>query len=307
MDNKERISLICDNLDAFHTMCLSATLLCTYNDTVADKHTEQIIDFLGKAFALPIETIKTFEDVILDQMMNIGLITDYQALASFELLTDDDKDNIELYEIKGRIIEEVAIIEAQSYHYADVRLTTPARANMKYEYFHHPYNPKLRFWQLERLALSGNVAVVRLLGIMRAVGIGCNSDFNKAKNAFLKCILWGDKVATKLLDYLFKMNGILSDEYKQLDRAIFHGEIPKENTKAWQLYNLSRYIKAFIIAPKKDPLINDELANVLLNEELPYNIKTELIMVFNEKTWENANGYKGEKLQKIGFEVSEDE
>lgn len=285
MRNKQLLSEIYNEFDAFHTMCISTTLMSTYNNEEFDIDAKKIITFIGEAFNLQRNTVKLFTDCILGDMMNIGLITDYQAIASVELLSEKDKENIELYEIKGRVIEEIASCEAQNYTVLDVRFANQIRANMKYEYFHHPYNSKLRFWQLCRLMKNGNVLITRQVAILYILGIGCETDFEKAEENLLECLLWGDEISKILIRELYKKTG----------------KTPKD------VSGLAKLLNAHIIAPKKDTLINKELAKTLISDELSYKDKVELILNFNEKSWKNATLLIKNKENHIGFRVRKNE
>ncbi len=305
MTTNELLPVIYDNFDAFHRMCLSTSLMSTYNNKAFDSDAYRIITFIGEAFKLPQETICAFGRCILGDMMNIGLITDYQAVASTDLLSDVDKDNIELYEIKGRILEEIAIAEAQIYNPAEMNIANKIKSNMKYEYFHHPYNAKLRFWQLDRLAINGNVDVVRQIAILYTLGIGCEPDNQKAEENFLKCILWGDETSAILINELYLRRGATNSEYhKLLSDELMKGIC---DIKIQEYGQLMRFLKAYIIAPRKDPFINHELADVLISDKLSYQNKVELILNFNEKTWRNVFVSTRSTDNRIGFRVRKDE
>ncbi len=295
--------VIYDNFDVFHTMCLSATLLCTYDCRDGDSDAHDVITFIGNAYKLPREAVEDFEACILGPMMNIGLITDYHALASVEFLSDEDKENIELYEIKGKVLEEISIAESLNYTITDMRLANQIKSTMKYEFFHHPYNSKFRFWQLRRLSENGNISVIRELGILYTLGIGCDTDYKKAEKCFLKCILWGDKVSSILLTALYDLSGNTD--------AVFYGingieNDISDNNAISEYKELIKFLKAFIIAPKKDYLINNELADILISNELPHSRKVELVVNFNEKTWHNAVCHNSQN-NTIGFKVKKNE
>ncbi len=303
MEIKELLPIIYDNFETFHTMCLSTSLMSTYNCKEFDSDAHKIIAFIGEAFELEQETINQFEKCILGDMMNIGLITDYQAISSTELLSDNDKENIELYEIKGRILEEIAVDEAQNYNISDMRIANQIKVNMKYEYFHHPYNAKLRLWHLNRLVKNGNIDITRQIAVLYALGIGCNIDFKRAEENLLKCILWGDKISSVLIDKLYQKTGKTNSGYK----SIFSDDQPEDisDTKVSEYWQLRKLLNAYIIAPKKNSLINNELANILISNELSYQNKVEKILNFNEKTWRNAYLMMNNKENRIGFRVRE--
>ena len=65
-----------------------------------------------------------------------------------------------------------------------MRIASQIRSSMKYEYFHHPYNAKFRFWYLTQLMKSGNTSIRRQIAILHTLGIGCEIDFQKAEKTF---------------------------------------------------------------------------------------------------------------------------
>lgn len=299
MQTHELLPLIYDNFDIFHTMCLSTSLLATYNSNEFDADAHKIINFIGRAFKLNQHLIDEFEICILGDMMNIGLVTDYQAISSTEFLTDKDKENIELYEIKGRILEEVAVSEIQSHNISDIRIVNQIRESMKYAYFHHPYSAKLRFWQLARYAKNGNTDLVRQMAVLYALGIGCEMDFKKAEKYFLKCFLWGDKISAVLLTELYAKAGQKDSEFYKI---YFEPDPLFENdNKACVFHKLMKLLNTYVIYPAKDYLINNELAEVLISEDISYNDKVDLLINFNERTWRNIHLLTTGKKNNIGF------
>lgn len=305
MNNQELIPIVYDHFEVFHMMCLSTSFMSTYNCKEFDNDAHQIIHFIGQAFHLAADIITAFEHCILGDMMNIGLITDYQAISSTELLSHQDKENIDLYEIKGRILEEIAVCEAQNYHLADMRIANQIHAGMKYEYFHHPYNAQFRFWYLNRLMKSGNVDVQRQVGLLYALGIGCKKDAQKAEECFLKCILWGDTLSSVLVTWLYK---ITKKKVSPLDQLHFCTDPSKlKGTKVQEYWNLMKLLQFHIIAPKKDPLILNELADLLISNILSYPEKVDLISNFNEKTWHNIPILGNKAGNSIGFRVNKHE
>lgn len=279
MERKELHAMIYDNMDAFHAMCLSTTMLASYNSRQFEEDAHKLIDFIGQAYRLPEEMVSEFTGCILGDMMNIGLVTDYTAVSSREFMTDRDRENIVLYELKGRILEEVAQAHAPFPTAADMNQINLIRNQMKYDFFHHPYHPQLRLWQLERLMVGGNVDVVRQVALMKALGIGCQKDSEKSRMLLSECVLWGDEAAVVLLERLT-------------------GE-----AVASELTELGKLVGTYIIAPKKDPFINLRLAEMLLSDKLPYHGKAELIINYHEKIWKSA--LTGGKEKTIGFRVKE--
>ena len=307
MKTVELLPIIYDNFDVFHTMCLSSSLMSTYNCKEFDEDAQKILTFIGKAFKLPQKTTKDFIKCILGDMMNISLISDYHAVSSTEFLSDTDKENVELYEIKGRILEEIANCEAQNYNISDIRISNQIRATMKYDHFHHPYNSKLRFWQLSRLSKNGNIAITRQIAILYTLGVGCEENFKKAEEYFLKCILWGDKISAIMISELYRLYQKAQDANAEFYKMYFTDEPDFKNNSVIEYWNIAKLLSTYIISPKKDFLINHELAHLLISDKLSYDKKVDLILNFNEKSWKNIYFLTKKNKNFIGFRVNENE
>lgn len=55
MKIKDIMPIIYDNFEVFHIMCLSATLISTYNCIQSDADSHKVITFIGEAFKIPQE------------------------------------------------------------------------------------------------------------------------------------------------------------------------------------------------------------------------------------------------------------
>lgn len=313
MKNNKLISQIYENMDCFYLMTLCAAFTSTYNSREGDRDANAIIKYIGAAYGLSSKTTADFSGCILGQMMNIGLITDYHALCSSELMSEDDQNNMELYEIKGRALEEIAATEGGVFGKTDPRSAIQARNAMKYDYFHHPYSGELRLWQLERNALSGNVNTVRQLGLFYALGIGCEKQPKKAERCFLKCILWGDSQSALLLAELYetaedteRKGNSFRELYSLISNNGGFAESCRDDT-AVKYHKLIKMIRCLIIFPRRDPYINHGLADELLNDKITYTQKKELIAGFEEKSIKNVFLKEYGSGETIGFRVNKNE
>ena len=298
------IDRVYENLRLFYLMGLSAALTSSCNSTEADEDCRKIFEFIGDAFNAPRELTEDFGEAITGVMMNVGLVSDYQALASDEFLTDEDKMNIELYEIKGRILEDAAVAEAFNYQLSDIRTVNQIKAAMKYEYFHHPYSSRFRCFQLERLSACGNVCITRQAALFHLLGIGCTPDPDRAYNELMRCVLWSDRESAVLLSALCRKTGRYDPGYSQL----FSDEKPAHTeAEISELEDIAGLIKTFITDVRRDPMINTGLARLLMSDSLGFNEKAELIMSFNEKSHRNALAMLSSEKKYTGFRVIKNE
>ena len=173
-------------------------------------------------------------------------------------------------------------------------MSNQARAAMKYDYFHHAYNGKIRFRRLKENAESGNVNAVRELGLFYALGIGCERDYGKAEKCFLKCILWGDGASARLLAHLYGKTGEDAkrerDFYLLADVTAGEGEFAEDDVKseAQKIYSLAGMIRCMIQITGGSPYVNHWLADELLSDKITYKQKRELIAAFGEKNVKNV-------------------
>ncbi len=304
MSNRNLLNDAYDNMRVFYLMGLTAALVSSHNSTASDADSASLIEFIGEAFDMPRELTCSFTDAILGVMMNVGLVSDYQALASDEFLSDEDKMNIELYEIKGRILEDTAAAEAFNYQLADIRTVNQIKAAMKYEYFHHPYSSRFRCFQLERLSACGNVIITRQAALFHALGIGCDKDTDRAFRELMYCVLWGDRDSAVLLSALCRRTGRNDPGYSQL----FSDNKPvSTDAVISELEDIAGLIKAFITDVRRDPTINTGLAGLLMSDSFSFNEKAELIMSFNEKSHRNALAMLSSDKNYTGFRVIKNE
>lgn len=307
---KEIIEKINNNFEAFYSMVISSTMISTYNCPQANDDAEKTIRFIGDAFKLDRIYIDDFIDCILNSMMNIGLISDYHAIASTELLDNEDRDNLELYEIKGQALEEISISERMCFSSYDSRIVSDIKEKMKYGYFHHIYNSKMRFWSIQKRSENGELLSTRQLAILYSLGIGCEKNIERAEKLFLRCVFWGDKISAMLLNYLHQINnsakyedGLFEKVYKliQEDSALISD--PKELSfrKENELYNLIRLVKNTVIISRSRYCVNIELVDYLADKRIPYHEKVAFVLNFSEKEWrknlfceeKNIIGFRG--------------
>ena len=286
-------ALALEHVKALHAMCLVATTQTTYNSPEGDADARCLMAFVGEAMGLSADTVALLSELILGPMMQIGLVTDYQAISSTEFLDEEDMELLELFEIKGQVLEE-AYLGENALLAADAASLRQIRQLMKREYFHHPYEARLRFWQIETLSRRGSLAATRQLGLLFFLGIGCESDPAKAERALLTCVLWGAESAELLLRELYRKEG------KPVEESVLSVLYPAEKGKA----SLPSLFAAFYLLPRRDGLVNHPMASLLLSEDYTYEQKIGLIAQWSEKGWGHTLlSEENAKQKNIGFQV----
>lgn len=304
-DVKKRVQ---ENYEAFHLMTLSVAFLNSAAFGDFDGDAGKVIAFIGKSYGLDDVTISTFSNLILGDMMKIGLISDYHALSSFDNLSDSDRSKLVFYEIKGRALEEVNYSDRRDYFYANPRLNQNMKAGMKYESFHHIYAPFLRFENLKQQAFYGDLNSTRQLAILYALGIGTKKDTGKAKMHLKRCVMWGDIASAVLLKEIcsegkdeegsreFGELYRLEKEYLK-DGVIRLPEREQATAAVRELYLCIALIKQYIVIQGRKEEIDIAFLDALLQPGLPLKVKLNYISQYKEFVWKNSVCGKEEKNQ----------
>lgn len=300
------------NYEMFYNMVLSVALMGTYNSKQFDSDAESVIDFIALAYNKGTADAKLCSKIILGDMMKIGLVADYHALASSELLKSEDEENRLLYEIKGRVIEKVNCISSKTQYSPDNRLTLSVKQGMKYDTFHHEYEPYIRYQQIKEWAYLGDVTSLRQIGIQNFIGLGCEKDIDKAITYFTRCMFWGDCVAAQMLSYVHRTKGDFekSKTYSLVSQLMLSGLDCKLHSLANgkkdtdgnvdEIFLCIESIKREIINKFKICDVDITLTDILSDEQIGLKDKLSYIYNYRDSKWKQM--MLGEKEAKaIGF------
>lgn len=300
-----------ENYEAFYLMTLSAAFLNSAAFGEFDRDAGKVLSFIGKAYELDDAAVSAFSDLILGDMMKIGLVSDYHALSAIDDLSASDRDNLIFYEIKGRALEEVNCSNRRGYFHANSRLNQEMKAGMKYESFHHAYDSVVRFVSLKQQACFGDLNSTRQLAILYALGIGTAKDTEKAKMYFKRCVMWGDVTSTILLKEVCsgEKDDKGSKEYGELyrlekkyleDGVIDLPEEEKTTDAIKDRYLCIALIKQYIVVQEKMPEINIAFLNALSQPELSLKARLNYISRYKDLAWKNSVCRKEER-KRIGL------
>ena len=305
--NTTRSDLL-NNCEAFNLMTKSVAMLGSKSSDAFLKDAAVLIDFIGKAYEWPQERIDTATKTILGEMMRVGLVSDYLALGSAEMLDEETKKNMIFYEIKGRAIEEVNRSEM-------LAATTGQRAeyetknSMGYSSFHHIYEPHIRFSQIKKAADSGEMTAMLEEALMLICGIGCESDMVSAQWLLQNLLIWGDKTAALILSFLWgrEENEEMQSYYKNIyekignNRPVFDGDTEKgERKESDNACIIISAIQSLIIKGSGKRDVDMLFADLINCENLSFEEKLELIKKYKDGSW--LNKLKEKEIKKpIGF------
>lgn len=299
------------NYEAFYLMTLSAALLNSAALGEFDKDAKKVISFIGKAYGLEAEAIQVFSNLILGEMMKVGLVSDYHALSAIEDLNDDERKQLIFYEIKGRALEEANRSNRRGYFHSNSRLNQDLKSGMKYESFHHVYDAFVRFESLKQQAGFGDLNSTRQLAILYALGIGVERNVEKAKLHFERCLMWGDMSSAALLKevYLEEGNVRRAREFQELYRLgkkyledgiinLPEREDVAENIR--DLYLCIALIWQYLVVQGKQTEIDIAFLNALSQPELSLKMKLHYISRYKDLTWKNSVCGRAER-KRIGL------
>lgn len=288
-----------EQYEAFYLMTLSAAFLNSAAFGEFHDDAGKVLSFIGSAYGLDAGVVSDFSGLILGDMMKIGLVSDYHALSAIDDLSDRDRDNLVYYEIKGRALEEVNRSNRRGYFQANSRLNQDVKVGMKYESFHHAYDPVIRFEALRQQAVFGDLHSTRQLAILYALAIGTGQDYGKAKMYLERCVMWGDVCSTALLQEVCSRGEDEEGarefrELYRLEKAYLEDgviELPKGEAVAdtvRERYLCIALIKHYLVVQGKMGEIDIAFLNALSQPGLSLKARIRFISQYKDSSWKNS-------------------
>lgn len=274
---------------AISDMLLSITMLSNKFDDQLDEDAYKIVKFIGKTFKFEESEINECIKLIKDDLTILSTITDviayngnkgnkeYQDIADFLYLKSEAL--LKIYKIYNQLVD-----------------TNFNQIYFDYRYLRQ-YFPTIRFQELEKFSLKGDVDVNRTIAIMLALGIGCKKDINKAIIHFKQCAYWGDLNSLYYLTYLHSLkndeeNAKLFSDLSKLSNFMLEGRtiIPKEVAEKYDNKTLDEYkiissIFLDIVLFFHAPDINHSFLEVIFDDNFSYYEKMKLINSYRFENW----------------------
>lgn len=298
-----------NHYEAFYLMTRSAAVLGTQNSEQFDRDAQMVIDFLGQVYGLRQELIGTAIELILGTMASVGLVSDYRALASSEMLDEQVKDNLIFYEVKGKALEEASRAELRSGIQINDKAAQEIRSSMCFHTFHHVYRPNVRYEHLKGRADTGEVISTLQTAIMQILGIGCEKNLSCAQKLLKRALLWGEKPAAKILGFLWAEEGdretaaFYEAVYAYLTEAADLSTLLKksaEGSKAAEYCVLIAAVQLIAIKIGGSHEIDVMFADQMNREEVSFPNKLAWISRYRDGAW--MKGYlSAQATKKIGF------
>lgn len=294
-----------DNYDAFSLMIFSTTMMSNTRSKNFNSDAKRIISFIGKAYGFSDAFIGLCHDLILGELSEMALYGDRSAFYSNGKIEGTDDDLDKLFYIKSEIISKLQREENNN----------PSLYNDLLDLNHyHVYQPNILYSKIKTASVSGDIIVVRQMGILNAMGIGCEVDYKKAIVRLRQCAFWGDIPSMYLLSYVYKLSGDeeKSKKYNELaslsDKYLLYGYtvLPAEETKEYsqeakEYFAFVSTILQDIVINLNKPRIDFAFLEVVFSNDLDYYKKMYYINKYNSSEWREITQPSINPNKKFGF------
>ena len=295
---------IFENYEVFYNMIMSTTLLSNSQNDNYVRDAGRIINFFAEAYGLESELSNKMYYVILSDLINFGLNSDKEVEKQNRSFDRNYDVNDKLNEVKCNVLDEIEVLCK--------RFSTDQKVNYFDYSFYHIYDARVRYYELNASAKLGVISVVRLLGIMNALGIGCDKDYDKATIRFTQCAYWGDIPSMYLLKYIYSKNGkkkeaktiedliTLSKKYLNMGITVLPEKL-SECKEAQELYvYISSILQDVVINLNKVDIVFSFVEAMLL-ENLSYEDKLDLINNYRNERWKALTNAVNITNNRVGF------
>ena len=294
------------NYSAFYNMVLSTTIMTNALSKEFKDDAKKIICFIGKSFKLSDDFISESTSFILDKLVALGLTTDQQAIYSSREYGEEYSEEDALFDIKGDVLSKLQSL--QKIESADVNASW-------FDYSHYKtYNAAVRFTKINIAGATGNIIATRQIGILRALGIGCEVDLNEALKRFTQCAFWGDIPSMLYLAYSYSLNNDkensslyyelaeLSSKYLLAGYTVLPEKIKSEYSEKARLYYVYiSTIKQDVVFAYNRFNIDFSFIEAVTSDSLDYFQKMNYINNYEKKEWKNVTNSSEKPSKKIGF------
>ena len=297
-------SEIFKNYDAFYNMLISVTIMSNAQTDELERDGKKIIDFIGKAYRLEKKFIDLCTDVILEQLTPLALISEQQAIYKMRKVGEPFSPSAVLLDIKGEVLNTIQNIGRDH--------DTVNRSWFDYTHY-KTYEPHVRYSKLSTTSSIGDITATRQVGILKALGIGCDKDLSEAKKRLYQCVMWGDIPSMYLLSHCYKLSrdkeneelfyqvALLCEKYLNAGVTV----LPEEATKRYSdsactyFVYISTILQDVIIAYNKKR-IDFSFIEAISTPSLDYFDKMNFINNYDRKEWKNITNSSA-KPSKYGF------
>ena len=195
---------IFDNYEPFYNMVLSTTLMSNSVSLEFNDDGKKIIEFIGNAYRLDKDFIDSCCEIILDDLTRLGRTIDQKAVYADRLYGDEFSSEDSVFDIKGDVLSAIEKLGDMQKNSTSVNIINAGW----FDYTHYKtYQANVRYKKIEISASTGNVTLTRQAGLLKALGIGCKLDYDRAILRLNQCAMWGDIPSMYYLSYAYLLKG----------------------------------------------------------------------------------------------------
>ncbi len=294
------------NYETFYNMVLSTTIMSNTITPGMERDGKKIIEFIGNAYKQEQAFIERSTKIILEELSSLGLTIDQQAVYGSRVLGDEYSDKDVLFDIKGDVLSKLQSVGEN--------MGVEGNKNW-FDYSHYKtYDPYVRFAKINVTAATGNLISTRQVGILKALGIGCDKDLNEAIARFKQCVFWGDIPAAYYAAYAYELLGDekkaklyfevaeLVKTYINTGCTVLPDEVKSRySAEACVYYVYIASIKQDIVYAYEKKNIDFSFIEAIISDDIDYFDRMYHINNYERREWKNITNSSQKPIKRIGF------
>lgn len=298
-----KMKKIVEHYNAFKMMVYATTMLGNIASDTWSKDSQSLIRFIGLAYHLHEHIISRSNEVITQKLTEIQTLAD----ANLMMLPPTGEDQIDtevLYTIKSQALR--VLQEQRKYD----------EANWFDYQFYNMYHPVLHFSHMHEASRTGHLLACRHVGLLHALGIGCEQSLDKAILRFKQAAYWGDIPAMYFLSYCYKLKqqNELSVIYQEVIKAsesllnagitVLSDEMKSTmSTSAQTEYIFISSIFQDIVRINHNALnfIDYSFLEIIFMDHIDYYRKMKFINNYTHYEWREISNSSNQPVHHIGF------
>ena len=289
--NKE----ILDNIEIINEILMSTTLLSNNSCLKWKQDSYKLIEFICEAY--DVNHLKDeFCRVITQEVNNLSLINEYSGLRREHEFSDEYSELELIYNLKGKTLVKIANIDKklESFNSSSTKEFTYDDSTS--------YFPTERFDIILKASSYGDPQLTCQVGLMYALGIGTDVDYDFAIIRLKQAAYWGYIPAIKYLANIYgRLNDVLNyDKYSQLYEVCymyFYDGIPaipekvkhKYTKEVDEEFSVITSIYQDIVIPRSKR-IDYSFLELIFNDKINFNKKMEMINTYDSMKWKQLTG-----------------
>ena len=298
------------NYNTFYGVVLACAMLSNDDSDAYRRDASAIVDLYCRARGVDEETIAEWKACIFDVLGKVSVLDERTFGYNDRAIRREYEDVDLLYDVKSDVISEI------SSQYRQPGALNSMFVNPAWFDYSHivVYHPAVRYRQMQSAASSGWRVAARELGLMRALGIGCERDYAAAKRKFLQGTYWCDTPSCILLAYLCRIEGdeegarlygdlatLLKNYLKEGLTVIPADAMAQYAPRAVVTYGQIASIYRDICCDGNRYSIDYSFVEVMMSEDISDKQKMAYINNYGQKTYKEAINPSFDIVKPIGF------